>query len=152
MVMMIMTTMIIMTMIIMVIMSMILLSGDERSLQPSDSFHCWLHTGWLWPIGWLLEVMIDLIVLNLICGYQFGFFCVGCYISPIDCGMHTHTLTLTNWSSAWGRNKMILTLLAWIDWVDWVVNILNLLLIIPSEMEVAPHPQNCWYHTEHKTI
>ena len=24
--------------------------------------------------------------------------------------------------------------------------------IIPSEMEVAPHPQNCWYHTEHKTI
>ena len=23
-------------------------------------------------------------------------------------------------------------------------------VIIPSEMEVAPHPQNCWYHTEHK--
>ena len=24
--------------------------------------------------------------------------------------------------------------------------------IIPSEMEVAPHPQNSWYHTEHKTV
>ena len=24
--------------------------------------------------------------------------------------------------------------------------------IIPSEMEVAPHPQNSWYHTEHKTF
>ena len=24
--------------------------------------------------------------------------------------------------------------------------------IIPSEMEVAPHTQNCWYHTKHKTI